>query len=165
MKSKELESLLHLSQREIAKIKGCSQTNVKYWLNKHNLKTRQTMTFETINKTCEVCCRNYIFDRKKGHSHSRCNSCRTSIIRKNTKIKLVKLFGSKCNRCNYNKILECLEFHHVDPNTKSFNISDGIRKNMSFKKILGECSKCELLCSNCHREEHISLIYYDYLNC
>jgi len=43
----------------------------------------------------------------------------------------------KCEVCNYNKRVEILEVHHIDRN----------REN-------NEISNLQLLCPNCHREEH-----------
>ena len=38
--------------------------------------------------------------------------------RKNTKRKLVEAFGGSCAICKYNKCLEVMEFHHLDPSQK-----------------------------------------------
>ena len=59
--------------------------------------------------------------------------------------------GGKCERCNYDRNFSALEFHHKDPAQKDFNIT---HKCSSFEKIRPELDKCELLCANCHREEH-----------
>jgi hypothetical protein len=63
----------------------------------------------------------------------------------------------KCERCNENHIA-CLDFHHINPNDKKFQISEGlIQMNKSKEEILKEISKCIVLCSNCHRKEHWNL--------
>lgn len=36
------------------------------------------------------------------------------------KKKLIELFGKKCCICGYDKIIEALEFHHIDANQKDF---------------------------------------------
>ena len=43
-----------------------------------------------------------------------------------------------------------IQFHHIDPSTKSINISEGKTK----EELLNELSKCVCLCSNCHDEFH-----------
>jgi formate-dependent nitrite reductase cytochrome c552 subunit len=49
-----------------------------------------------------------------------------------------------------------LEFHHLEPSEKDFGIgSKGHTR--SFEKIKLELDKCNLLCANCHREEHSKL--------
>lgn len=40
--------------------------------------------------------------------------------RKRTKIALVEYKGGKCCICGYNKCIEALEFHHLDPSQKDF---------------------------------------------
>ncbi len=58
----------------------------------------------------------------------------------------------KCNRCEENHIA-CLEFHHLDPNTKDGNVGE-LARSLSTKRLLEEIKKCEILCANCHRKEH-----------
>ena len=52
----------------------------------------------------------------------------------------------------------CLSFHHIDPETKEFDISSGIRQRISKKRILIEIEKCIVLCENCHRKLHAGLV-------
>ena len=44
-----------------------------------------------------------------------------------------------------------LDFDHIDPKTKAFNVSDCVRRGMSRKTVLAEIQKCQVLCANCHR--------------
>lgn len=69
-----------------------------------------------------------------------------------TKIKAVEYLGGKCRRCGYNKCLAALEFHHRNPSEKEFSW-DRLR-GRSWGSIVEELDKCDLLCSNCHKEEH-----------
>jgi hypothetical protein len=46
----------------------------------------------------------------------------------------------------------CLQFHHIDPHTKKFEIHGGSNRNMDNYKT--EILKCEILCSNCHIKVH-----------
>lgn len=48
----------------------------------------------------------------------------------------------------------CLDFHHWDANEKVFELSDAISSQASMGAIQKEISKCDLICSNCHRKEH-----------
>lgn len=50
----------------------------------------------------------------------------------------------------------CLEFHHLDPSKKEYNIS-GYRRRGGLKYIQKEIDKCIVLCSNCHRKLHYEL--------
>jgi hypothetical protein len=58
---------------------------------------------------------------------------------------LLEKLGGKCAECGST---ESLEFDHIDPATKSFNISAGYHKP---KEVLeNELSKCQILCNKCH---------------
>ena len=68
---------------------------------------------------------------------------------------LVEYKGGKCERCGYNKCEGALQFHHLNPNEKDFNISHiNLSRQFDKEKILKEVDKCILLCANCHAEEH-----------
>ena len=71
--------------------------------------------------------------------------------RKRTKLALVEYKGGKCERCGYNKCIEALEFHHMDPSQKDFTISG---KSKAFEYLKEEVDKCIMVCSNCHKEIH-----------
>ena len=43
-----------------------------------------------------------------------------------------------------------LEFHHINPKTKAFEVNN---VNRSLSAIANEMNKCVVLCSNCHRLE------------
>lgn len=59
----------------------------------------------------------------------------------------------KCNRCPEND-WAVLDFHHSDPEEKDMEVSTMVSHAWSKEKILKEISKCEVLCSNCHRKHH-----------
>ena len=76
-----------------------------------------------------------------------------------TRLFLIKEFGGKCSKCNYNKNIAALCFHHLDESTKKFQIDLRNCSNKSYKTLKIEANKCILLCTNCHMEEH-----YPYMN-
>lgn len=68
---------------------------------------------------------------------------------------------SGCSRCP-EKFIECLEFHHRDPDSKSHILKERgsygmIHRKWSIDRIKLELSKCDLLCANCHRIEHFRM--------
>ncbi len=76
---------------------------------------------------------------------------------KKRRIKLRKMArdykGGRCEICGYNKCDRALSFHHIDPKTKEFGLSDkGLTR--SWEKTRKEIDKCILLCANCHMEFH-----------
>jgi hypothetical protein len=83
-------------------------------------------------------------------------------INKRLKKELISYKGDKCSNCGYNKCLEALDFHHLDPKTKEYGISTLIRAfthgTIKDKEIVyKEINKCILLCKNCHTELHNKL--------
>ena len=73
-------------------------------------------------------------------------------IEKKLKIKAVEYKGGKCEKCGYKKCNRALEFHHTSPNEKDFTIST--YTTLGWEKLKKELDKCELRCSNCHKEIH-----------
>ena len=73
--------------------------------------------------------------------------------RKKIRQMAVELKGGKCERCGYNRCIEALEFHHINPSRKDFNVSQrGYTR--SWERVVKELEKCIMLCANCHRELH-----------
>jgi hypothetical protein len=63
------------------------------------------------------------------------------------------LADAKCSRCNENHPAT-FDFHHIDPSTKEFSLSEMSDKKFSKERVLKELDKCEILCANCHRKHH-----------
>src|ERR1044071_4011141 len=65
--------------------------------------------------------------------------------------------GGCCQVCGYDRCMEALEFHHLDPTQKDFGISSkGYAR--SWERVKQETEKCLLLCANCHREFHAGML-------
>jgi 5-methylcytosine-specific restriction endonuclease McrA len=83
-------------------------------------------------------------------------------VRLDLKQRAIKHMGGKCQICGYNRCPRAMEFHHLDPEKKSFSISSFITGHTYdvtadyVEQVWGavewELRKCVLLCSNCHRE-------------
>ena len=61
------------------------------------------------------------------------------------------ILGGVCVACGTKKRLE---FDHVDPSTKSFNISECAGR--TWESFMEEVGKCQLLCRPCHIEKSIA---------
>ena len=93
----------------------------------------------------------------------RCNTCKNraaknkGIKKRRNRKNLWKLKEKGCCICDENAP-ECIDFHHVDPETKSGNIAHlyGIAQ---MKELL----KCTRVCANCHRKIHTGRISPDEL--
>lgn len=97
----------------------------------------------------------------KGTAKSICKYCNDTIYKRNKKVFAVNYKGGKCEKCGYDRCIASLDFHHLDPNEKEYNLSSIM--NWSKERIKKELDKCILLCSNCHREEHDRLRNSRYL--
>lgn len=84
------------------------------------------------------------------------NSERVANSRKRQKERMVYVMGGKCQICGYDKCIEALDFHHINPEEKDFQISSGNTKG--WDKVCKELQKCAMLCANCHRELHANLL-------
>ena len=127
-----------------------SRENLTEAITKFNLDTSSFV--RPTECVCETCGREYIYDRKKGHTRKRCNSCAVNERRFKLKQKCVEYKGGACECCGYNKCLRSLDFHHLDPTTKDFTISGS--HSRSWSSIKSELDKCILVCRNCHGEIH-----------
>jgi 5-methylcytosine-specific restriction endonuclease McrA len=70
------------------------------------------------------------------------------------KIKLLMKLGGQCVVCGYARNLAALEFHHVNPRSKLFQLDMRSLANRNWDEIEIEAKKCIVLCSNCHAEHH-----------
>lgn len=83
-----------------------------------------------------------------------CKKCWNNRTYQTTKDKIFEYMesrgGAKCMRCGYDRCVQALEFHHRDPSEKDPKWS----RNWSLPRLKVELDKCDILCANCHREEH-----------
>ncbi len=107
---------------------------------------------------------------------SECKEChrklRKQYYEKNKTIEIRRLKKARKNKKewfrNYKKKLECekcgenrpatIQFHHLFDN-KEGEISKMVAKGFSEKRIIEEIAKCEVLCANCHMQEHFGYLY------
>lgn len=66
------------------------------------------------------------------------------------KNELLEILGGKCIKCG---ITDGLEFDHIDPENKNFNIGKCIH-GKSIEDLNEELKKCQILCSPCHKEKN-----------
>ena len=86
-----------------------------------------------------------------------CKKCFNESSYQATKDKIAEYMetrgGAKCQRCGYDRYVGALEFHHRDPALKDPNWS----RSWSMPRLKEELDKCDILCSNCHREVHAEM--------
>jgi transposase len=159
----EMERLLAagLSLREIAGRMDRSQSTIRHWMRMYGFETdRSTRLRESKNacrsgsKTAQLNCpRHGVVDFvARVDGRFRCSQCRMEAVgkrRRALKRILVEEAGGGCKVCGYSRCDRALEFHHLDPKSKQFQITSHTR---SLARLRAEASKCVLLCSNCHAE-------------
>ena len=63
------------------------------------------------------------------------------------------LSGHPCTMCGATDT-RVLQFHHINPKTKRYNVSSMVSRGMNVVDILKEIEKTIVLCSNCHIIHH-----------
>lgn len=136
--------------------------NRKYCLNcspfgNHNTKKLIDIELEPASCLCKDCDRSFFYERSKGGSKDKCNSCWTAEKRRKIKQDLVEYKGGICECCGINnkEFLSIYDFHHKDTKEKDILISGSYCR--SIESLKKEVDKCMLVCSNCHRIIHEGL--------
>jgi transposase len=170
----ELEPLVEegLTIEAIARRVGVGDSTARNWLKRHGLQTRGAKRRSTLaamrrngeRETRLDCQRHgstkFVALGSGAESRLRCARCQSeAVARRRRKVKeiLVAEAGGSCAMCGYSKHSAALQFHHVDPSTKSFGL--GVRGiTRSIARLREEASKCVLLCANCHAEVEAGVV-------
>ena len=99
----------------------CKKCQRKYWNTWYNKGGKYTKSCQDKTRTKER--QNWLNEEKKKHG---------------------------CAICGYNCNPAALEFHHINPKTKTHEIA----AKYAIKNNTEEMKKCIILCANCHREIH-----------
>lgn len=158
-------------EKETRNPKFCSSSCCATYYNKISPKRKPEGKCKTCGKIistkykyCSALCKekdkkleiqNRIIKKAQTKKEKKGNSKNVISYRKRTKIKAVEYKGGKCIRCGYNKCVNALAFHHIDPKTKEIRISSG--NTIAYEKLIKELDKCVLLCLNCHAEVHAEI--------
>lgn len=158
-----------LSLRQISTRVGRSQTAVRAAIGRLGLSTARSKRRDENRKAREQgsstvrghCPVHGAVDRRADTNGTfRCQACvRWRVARHRTRVKaaLVAEAGGVCRLCGYDRCLRALEFHHLDPKTKSFGLAyQGQSRSLARARL--EAAKCVLLCSNCHMEVEAGLV-------
>lgn len=96
----------------------------------------------------------HFYEKSGRNGRWKCLKCESELAvlkKQKYKLKMIQYKGGKCEICGYDKNIAALEFHHLNPETKSFTIS---ATQHSWENTKKELDKCICLCANCHRELH-----------
>lgn len=99
----------------------------------------------------------YYKDKAHTKLNSKCKKCSNAMmtqLRKDRYEKVAEYKSTKgCKICGERRHW-VLDLHHRDGDEKERTVSRMISKNICWDKILLEINKCDVLCSNCHRDYH-----------
>ena len=99
----------------------------------------------------------YFRDKAKGTRRSECKYCHCKKVKEDYQKKREGFNEIKkqcsCAKCGDTRDY-VLDFHHKNPEEKSFTIGRASNHNCSIEILEKEIAKCIPLCSNCHREFH-----------
>jgi cytochrome c553 len=83
----------------------------------------------------------------------KCKRCVAAYVtRRHQKVRRILVVEARgcCAVCGYDRCGYNLQFHHVDPASKSIEMS--MRSGKSLASYREEAKKCVLVCANCHGE-------------
>ena len=148
-----------LNDREIAKIYKCSYNTIAREREKYNLLCfvdwRKSLLpnywyCSGFNMVLPV---NHFTPRKDTKSYLQYSRLYGSMKSQDLARKCKLYLGGECKVCGL-KDESMLEFHHLDPKSKTHSISNMIGNQIPFEEIVLELNKCQLFCANHHRELH-----------
>lgn len=118
---------------------------------KHNTKKLEN---EYNERSCAVC--NKILHRKNERG-LKCWICTNRENRKNKLSKIHQITGKGCWFCGYDRCWSAMDFHHVEPHNKLFQLTTR-ELQYTWERVFSEMQKCVLCCCRCHREIHDGII-------
>lgn len=146
-----------------------SISTVKYWLARWEIE-RAPRVSRRADPTSDPavrelrCKRHGLTEfRLEGRGYYRCKLCRQERVvarRRRVKLVLTEEAGGRCVLCGYARCPAALQFHHLDPSDKAFELSrHGITRSIA--RARAEAAKCVLLCANCHAEVEVGYTTVD----
>jgi transposase len=147
-----------MSLRDIAKRMERSLGTIRHWIRHYELTPppkRKRGSEDGPREVVSRCRRHGSTDFvREGSGYYRCKRCRAERVagwRRNVKRRLVEEAGGRCLICGYDRCQRVLQFHHLDPSTKQFQLGhSGVTRSLARSRA--EARKCVLLCANCHGE-------------
>jgi transposase len=162
--AKKLKAIILLG----GKCEHCGETNF-FKLEFHHLESEEKeynisrirnyrwSIIESEIKKCKLLCRNCHNEEHNGYKDKR------RFINKNTFLDFKKTI--KCEKCEYDKYIGSLDFHHINPKIKDLTLSQLSLKYNNIQELTEnikmELDKCVVLCKNCHSLEHSDIEFFE----
>lgn len=127
---------------------------------------RDWLLYKTDKFLCKKCYNIFQYNDRYDIKSNECISCnteKTTSKRNKNRTKIYNyLLVNPCADCGEKDPI-VLEFDHLDPKNKNYNISNMM--SYSWEKIEKEIEKCQVVCANCHRRRTASTYnWYAYIS-
>ena len=133
----------------------CTKCRVEKPESEYFMKDKTTGRLHAQCKTCyQVHRQTYYAQHYKNYREQYLKRARTrrEQLRNEFRERLIAYLTDKaCELCGEND-LRVLEFDHLDPTLKQFEISQATRLGYAWEATLTEIKKCRILCANCHKK-------------
>lgn len=149
------------STNELAKELECSQTTIRYWVQKEKLVLLRGPHGKIENKDSKIprprkcSCGETNPEKFYGNKTTVCGRCHnkyTTKLGQENKNRAREFLGGKCKACGYDKYQAALDIHHLDPSKKDPNFK--YSRGWCWENVKTEIETCVLLCKNCHAALH-----------
>ena len=149
-----------LSIRQLAAELGLSPTAVRHWLRRFGLRRNRAPFGAATTSRMPWCASARRTDGRRSSSDgsgrfygaARATSSGSCVVGAVRRRSLSPRRAAAVRSCGYDRYLGALQFHHVDPATKRFEIgARGLTRAIS-TSCAPRPRKCVLLCANCHAE-------------
>lgn len=108
--------------------------------------------YQTLCKDCsKKRSRRYYSDNKEKHRNV--VNARKNLQRRQVANKLMEIKSCGCVFCSEDDPI-CMDFHHLDPKTKNFEVGYAASLGLKWESVEAEIRKCVVVCANCHRKVH-----------
>ena len=147
--------IINGKERVLNKRKYCLECSL---FGMHNTRKIHISNIKEGKKICCICKKEMLNLRRNV-----CQTCRSKQRRIKIKKRIIELYGARCKICGYGneEKFSMLDFHHVYPENKIFNINANNMACKNWKSVVLELQKCIMLCCRCHREFHAGLISFE----
>jgi len=140
-------------------MKKCNRCELVKDESEFNKNKRSKDGLHFVCKTCK-----HEIDKAWDSQHRKQRSEASKLWRKNNPNKAAEYYAQRkefllslkkpCVKCGESRP-SVIEFHHVDPATKLFNLAYVVSNGSKPKSVIyEEIEKCVFLCANCHAEFH-----------
>ena len=130
--------------------KKCTNCKELKGINEFNYKIKDRDIRQSYCRDCSKAYKKEHYQANTEYYKKKARVYTSKYIKNNRIMSYEFKLGNPCVECGESDPI-VLEFNHVDPTDKKYNISEMVNGGHSWKSIMNEIEKCEVLCANCHR--------------